>query len=237
MTASAAAAATGKVAKEAADKKAARSGPERTKKAPADASRKKPASAKKAETKTALNDTKPKAPSARIAAADLKPAGVGAAGAKEAPGGASAGTKPATSTGGATPASALPIAYAPAAPAAPARLYDPPAPARLVAPSPPPIEAPPSPTIGSRAKAASAWRIQIAAVASTKAAKKEWRRIAAANEDLLSKLKLDIRRADLGARGVFYRVQAGTLESESEARDVCKALLERKVTCFVVPVK
>ncbi len=75
------------------------------------------------------------------------------------------------------------------------------------------------------------------AVASTKAAKKEWRRIAVANEDLLSKLKLDIRRADLGARGIFYRVQAGTLESESAARDVCKALLERKVTCFVVPVK
>jgi len=112
----------------------------------------------------------------------------------------------------------------------------------LVAPSPPPIEAPPpsgsqTPTTGSRPKAASAWRIQIAAVASTKAAKKEWRRIASANEDLLSKLKLDIRRADLGARGVFYRVQAGTLESESEARDVCKALLERKVSCFIVPVK
>ena len=141
-------------------------------------------------------------------------------------------------TGGATPASAPPINYAPAAaPAAPPRLYDPPATARVVALSPPPVKAPPSPTIRSRPKAASAWRIQIAAVASTKAAKKEWRRIASANEDLLSKLKLDIRRADLGARGIFYRVQAGTLESESEARDVCKALLERKVSCFIVPVK
>ncbi len=97
--------------------------------------------------------------------------------------------------------------------------------------------APPSPTIRSRPKAASAWRIQIAAVASAKAAKKEWQRIASANDDLLSKLKLDIRRADLGARGVFYRVQAGPLTSKSEARDLCTALKERKERCFIVPAK
>ncbi len=128
------------------------------------------------------------------------------------------------------------MADSPRWPAAPARLYDPPA------PSPPPIGAPPpsgsrAPTIESRPKAASAWRIQIAAVASAKAAKKEWQRIASANDDLLSRLKLDILRADLGARGVFYRVQAGPLASEAEARDVCAALLRRKVNCFVVPVK
>ena len=107
----------------------------------------------------------------------------------------------------------------------------------MVALSPPPVKAPPSPTIRSRPKAASAWRIQIAAVASAKAAKKEWQRIASANDDLLSKLKLDIRRADLGARGVFYRVQAGPLTSKSEARDLCTALKERKERCFIVPAK
>jgi len=99
-------------------------------------------------------------------------------------------------------------------------------------------QAPPiPPTIRSRPKAASAWRIQIAAVASAKAAKKEWQRIASANDDLLSKLKLDIRRADLGARGVFYRVQAAPLTSKSEARDLCTALKERKERCFIVPAK
>ena len=86
-------------------------------------------------------------------------------------------------------------------------------------------------------KTPAAWRIQIAAVASAKAAKKEWQRIASANDDLLSKLKLDIRRADLGARGVFYRVQAGPLTSKSEARDLCTALKERKERCFIVPAK
>ena len=228
-TASAGAAATGKVAEQAAEKNAARSGPAKTKKAPV---------------RTALKDTKQKTPSGASAAADAEPAGKGAAAGTEPADTGTMGTKAAAggATGGVTPASALPITYAPAPPVAPARLYDPPAPARVVAPSPPSIKAPPpsgsqAPTIGSRPKAASAWRIQIGAVASTKAAKKEWQRIASANEDLLSKLKPDIRRADLGARGVFYRVQAGPLESESEARAVCKALLERKVNCFIVPVK
>ena len=207
--------------------------------------------AKKAPLRSALEDTKPKTPGTLIVATDLKPGGKGA-GAKPA-GTGTIGTKPAggglkaakisgPTTPAATPAGAVPITYAPAAPVAPAQLYDPPATARLVAPSPPPIEAPPrsgsqGPAIESRPKAAPAWRIQIAAVASTKAAKKEWQRIASANDDLLSKLELDIRRADLGARGVFYRVQAGMLKSETEARDVCKALLKRKVNCFVVPVK
>ena len=213
------------MAEQAAEKNAARSGPAKTKKAPV---------------RTALKDTKQKTPSGASAAADAEPAGKGAAAGTEPADTGTMGTKAAA--GGATPASALPITYAPAPPVAPARLYDPPAPARVVAPSPPSIKAPPpsgsqAPTIGSRPKAASAWRIQIGAVASTKAAKKEWQRIASANEDLLSKLKPDIRRADLGARGVFYRVQAGPLESESEARAVCKALLERKVNCFIVPVK
>ncbi len=175
--------------------------------------------AKKAPLSSALKDAKQKTPGRRIVVADVKPAGKGPA------------------TGGATPASAPPKNYALAAPAAPPRLYDPPATARVVALSPPPVKAPPSPTIRSRPKAASAWRIQIAAVASAKAAKKEWQRIASANDDLLSKLKLDIRRADLGARGVFYRVQAGPLTSKSEARDLCTALKERKERCFIVPAK
>ncbi len=96
-------------------------------------------------------------------------------------------------------------------------------------PSPPPLKA--------QRKTASAWRIQLGALASAKTAKKEWQRLSKANEDLLTKLTLNVLRADLGAKGVFYRVQAGPLTSKSEARDLCTALKERKERCFIVPAK
>ena len=59
-------------------------------------------------------------------------------------------------------------------------------------------------------------------------------RIVEANRDLLGDLGAAVRRADLGAKGVFYRVRVGPLPARKEARTLCASLSERKVPCFVV---
>jgi hypothetical protein len=78
------------------------------------------------------------------------------------------------------------------------------------------------------------YRVQLAAVRSRDRAEKEWERIKTKNDDVLGKLSLSVMRADLGARGVYFRLRAGPLASETEARAVCDKLSARKVPCLVV---
>lgn len=77
------------------------------------------------------------------------------------------------------------------------------------------------------------WRVQIAAVRDRDIAEKEWSRLATAHRDLLGRLSADIMRADLGAKGIFYRVRGGPLD-EATARRICSDLGKRKIGCMVV---
>jgi hypothetical protein len=97
------------------------------------------------------------------------------------------------------------------------------------APTPP---ASPAPTPGGAS--GEPYRVQLAAVRSRDRAEKEWNRIKTKNDDVLGKLSLSVMRADLGARGVYFRLRAGPLASETEARAVCDKLSARKVPCLVV---
>jgi len=78
-----------------------------------------------------------------------------------------------------------------------------------------------------------AMRIQIAATKSEDEAKREWQRIQRANQDILGKLQANFVRADLGDKGVFFRVQAGPL-NEASARQACDTLKTRKIGCLLV---
>jgi hypothetical protein len=44
-----------------------------------------------------------------------------------------------------------------------------------------------------------------------------------------------IQRADLGARGVYYRIQIGPFASQGEAGQFCAQLKARSVDCFLAP--
>ena len=77
------------------------------------------------------------------------------------------------------------------------------------------------------------YRIQVSALRSEQSAEAEWKRVKAAYGDLLSNLTPNIVRVDLGAKGTFYRVQAGAL-TETAARDLCAELKKRKADCIVV---
>ena len=78
------------------------------------------------------------------------------------------------------------------------------------------------------------WRIQIASVKSEDVAKSTWAKVQTANGDVLTSLRMQPIRVDLGDKGVWYRVQAGPLD-EKQAQSVCGTLKSRKSDCVVVP--
>jgi hypothetical protein len=77
------------------------------------------------------------------------------------------------------------------------------------------------------------YQIQLAALHDIESAQKQWSRMAAANRDVLGSLSPDIVRADLGSKGVFFRLRAGPLD-EASARRLCEELGKRKIGCMVV---
>ena len=116
--------------------------------------------------------------------------------------------------------------YAGDAPAAPGPPAGPgpkkfPAAAPSVAPAPVPPEA-------------GAFRIQLGSLHSATAAEAEWRRLKRRHRDLLEALRPRVQRADLGAKGVFYRLQAGPLADAGRAKDLCETLARHNVPCLVI---
>jgi sporulation related protein len=84
------------------------------------------------------------------------------------------------------------------------------------------------------AAAAGGIRIQLASVRSADAAREEWTRLKRDNEDLLGKYTAVAVRADLGERGIYYRVEAGPIGDKAAAQRLCKALRERDLECRLV---
>ncbi|HXS40373.1 MAG TPA: SPOR domain-containing protein [Stellaceae bacterium] len=84
------------------------------------------------------------------------------------------------------------------------------------------------------AAAASGWRLQLGAVRSEAAAREAWQRLKTEQPDILGKLALATPRVDLGAKGIFYRVQAGPIADGNVAERSCAALKARHVGCLVV---
>ncbi len=79
---------------------------------------------------------------------------------------------------------------------------------------------------------ASSYRVQIAAVVSDEAARREWLRYQGRHPDLLGRLSLLVQQAEVNNRN-YFRVQAGPLD-EAGARRLCNALKSQDVDCLVV---
>ncbi|HEY1504665.1 MAG TPA: SPOR domain-containing protein [Stellaceae bacterium] len=92
-----------------------------------------------------------------------------------------------------------------------------------------PKEAPPSPPI-----AAGSYRLQLGALKTEEAAKNEWLKLQKQNSDVLGKLSLSVSRVELGAKGTYYRIQAGPVADEAKATQACAALKSRSVGCILV---
>ncbi len=99
----------------------------------------------------------------------------------------------------------------------------------------PPASAPAAqPSPASAASIAPGYLIQIAAVREPERAESEWGRLQRQHPDTLRGLKLFVVRADLGDKGVFWRLRAGPFADEAAAKTRCADLAKRKVGCMVV---
>ena len=82
--------------------------------------------------------------------------------------------------------------------------------------------------------AGGAFLVQIAAFRSEEAAEAAWRKASASRPDIYQGAEKHIQRADLGAKGVFYRLRVGAFAERSEAMDFCTALKSAGENCIVV---
>ena len=120
----------------------------------------------------------------------------------------------------------------------PAPAVTPPPVAPQVAVAPPVPVAPPTtapPKAGAPApSAAGGYRLQLGALKTEEAAKAEWLKLQRQNSDVLGKLSLSISRVELGAKGTYYRIQAGPVADEGRAAQSCASLKSRNVSCILV---
>ena len=143
------------------------------------------------------------------------------------------------------PEKPMPRPTAPSAAAPPASPQPPPVPAGAGAANPAPLAQPQQPAGKPPAKAEGAataaakpataqktggTRVQLASVRSEEAARQEWDRIRRANPDLLGSVSATPVRADLGDKGVFYRLQTAPI---ADADRICGELKRRNFGCLI----
>ena len=142
------------------------------------------------------------------------------------------------------PEKPMPRPAAPSAAAPSASPQPPPVPAGAGAANPAPLAQPQQPAGKPPAKAEAAataakpaaaqktggTRVQLASVRSEEAARQEWDRVRRANPDLLGSVSATPVRADLGDKGVFYRLQTAPI---ADAERVCGELKQRNFGCII----
>ncbi|WP_395647943.1 SPOR domain-containing protein [Terricaulis sp.] len=75
---------------------------------------------------------------------------------------------------------------------------------------------------------------QVAALQSEAAVEPSWRRLSSRAPQLFARAQLDVERADLGARGVYYRVRAGYFADRENAARFCERIRQMGQDCIAV---
>ena len=125
-------------------------------------------------------------------------------------------TAPAQSAPAATAAPQQQAAVTTAAPKAPAK----PAPAKEPAAAAPAKSVPAGPV-----------RLQLASLRTPEAAKEEWSRLKREHPELLGRLTAVAVKADLGDKGVWYRVQTQSFDNAAAAERLCADLKKQNIGC------
>jgi hypothetical protein len=74
---------------------------------------------------------------------------------------------------------------------------------------------------------------QLAALQSEAAVASAWRRFESRAPNLFADARLDVERADLGARGIYHRVRAGYFANREEAALFCERIRQMGQDCIV----
>lgn len=126
--------------------------------------------------------------------------------------------------GGVTPAPVESESLAAVTEAAPAMPETPPATARVQS----------EPTYRFAFADGGEYLVQISALRSEEAAAEAWGRARRSNPDIFEGARMSIEKADLGAKGVFFRLRAGAFGSRDSAAEFCSALKANGGDCIVV---
>ena len=78
------------------------------------------------------------------------------------------------------------------------------------------------------------YRVQIAALRSEADARDYWQRASSRRPDLTADTVDYIERADLGDKGIYFRLQLGHFADQDVAKDYCDQLIATELSCFVV---
>lgn len=78
------------------------------------------------------------------------------------------------------------------------------------------------------------YKIQLGAYKTEQEARQAWTALLKKYSGVLGDLTALIHKAEVKEKGIFYRLQAGTIKNEAEAKKLCKKLSESKQDCFVV---
>ena len=77
------------------------------------------------------------------------------------------------------------------------------------------------------------WSVQLMSSPNKPAVEKSWTTMSK-KYSMLKDLPYEVEKADLGAKGVFYRLKAGSLPTKAEATALCSKLKAAGGSCFVV---
>ncbi|HYD86830.1 MAG TPA: SPOR domain-containing protein [Vitreimonas sp.] len=97
----------------------------------------------------------------------------------------------------------------------------------------PAVEGPPQLPTAPRFVGNGPYVAQLAALQSEAAVDQAWRRLSSRAPQLFASARLDIERADLGARGVYYRVRAGYFADRDNAARFCDRIRQMGQDCIV----
>lgn len=97
----------------------------------------------------------------------------------------------------------------------------------------PPVEAVKE-SVQTITKTAKNYSIQLGAFKNRQDASSEFDRINKRAGNIFADEKYRIEKADLGIKGIFYRLKAGQYNSSEEAKATCSRLQQDNINCFVV---
>jgi len=85
----------------------------------------------------------------------------------------------------------------------------------------------------ARAPASAGWVVQLSSQRDETTAWSSWKKLQASTGGLLANHAPAVVRADLGAKGIYFRLQVQGLETKRDAQDLCGRLKARGASCLV----
>ena len=90
-----------------------------------------------------------------------------------------------------------------------------------------------SPSVSTPASKQSVWVVQVSSTRSESDASAVWKTLQRKFPSLVSGKYADVRRADLGDKGIYYRTRVAGLADKSSAQSLCNSFKAAGQACFV----